>query len=308
MARVAIRGVHAPTSLRGAVLDQPQPWGRVDVFRISGGKVVERWSQTDDLALIGAASEVTLDIPNPSPRVISLDRLTFQSSAGWSPPPSGPRLVFLESGVLRLKLAAHEPVMATPPVAESGSLDGDRPNTPQVLTLSAGQSSLVPAGTVLTMTNAGAGETQVLVATFSEPRSPGGAPTANVFPPGVASKTVAGGLATDVRVGPASLALAQGTLARNARLSLSSADGPVLIAVETGHLAVETWGTGWLRRGSDGNGVWLARGSDGMIGDLDEQVMALGDSLLMHQGGLATLQIAGDGPAVVHVLTLRALN
>jgi hypothetical protein len=87
------------------------------------------------------------------------------------------------------------------------------------------------------------------------------------------------------------------TLARNARLSLSSTDGPVLIAVESGHLTVETWG-----------GAWLRRGSDGMSLHPDEQVMARGDGLLMHQGGLATLQIAGDGPAVIHVLTLRALE
>jgi hypothetical protein len=40
----------------------------------------------------------------------------------------------------------------------------------------------------------------------------------------------------------------------------------------------------------------------------DEQSMARGDGLLMHQGGLATLQIAGDGPAVVHVLTLHSLD
>jgi hypothetical protein len=40
----------------------------------------------------------------------------------------------------------------------------------------------------------------------------------------------------------------------------------------------------------------------------DEQVMARGDGLLMHQDGLTTLQIAGDGPAVVHILTLRALE
>ena len=128
-------------------------------------------------------------------------------------------------------------------------------------------------------------------------RSPGGAPTEETLPPGVVRQTLAGGLATDVGVGRADLALAQVTLARNARLSLSSADGPVLIAVETGHLSIGTWGRGWLRRGSDG-----------VSGAPDEQSMARGDGLLMHQGGLATLQIAGDGPAVVHVLTLHSLD
>jgi hypothetical protein len=147
------------------------------------------------------------------------------------------------------------------------------------------------------LTNTGAGDTRALVVTFSVPRSPGGAPTVDVFPPGVDSQTLAGNLSTDVRMGPAELVLGQVTLARHARLSLSSADGPVLVAVESGRLTVEPWGRGWLRRGSDGVSVGL-----------DEQMMTRGDGLMLHQGGLATLQIAGDGPAVLHVLTLRSLD
>ena len=297
MVRVAVRGGLGPTSLGGAVLDQPALWGPVEVFRIADGKVVERWSQTDELVLIEAATEVVLDIPAPSPRVVSLDRFTLESNAGWSPSPTASRLVFLESGALRLEIAAREPAPGTPHIAETGGLVDDKSDASRVLTLSGGRSSLVPAGARFAMTNAGAGEARVLVATLSEPRSPGGTPAAEVLPEGVARQTLAGGLATDVRVGPAALVLAQVTLARNARLSISSADGPVLIAVEGGHLPVETWGRSWLRRGGDGVSVAP-----------DHQVMAGGDGLLMHRGGLATLQIAGDGPAVVHVLTLHALD
>jgi hypothetical protein len=294
MARVAVRGGQGPLPLRGAVIDQPDPWGAVDVFRIAGGKVVERWSQTDDLTLMRPATTVTLDIPAPSPRVVSLERFTFEPNAGWSPPPAGPRLVFLETGALRLDVAPPERAVETLSLAGTARLAGEQSDASRVSTLAAGASSVVPAGADLAMTNAGAGEARVLVATFSELRIPGGAPPADVLPPGVAGQTLAGGLATDVRVGPAALALAQVTLARNARLSLSSANGPALIAVETGRLTVGTWG-----------GVWLRRGSNGMSVTPHEQVIARGDGLLMHQGGLATLQVAGDGPAVVHILTLE---
>jgi hypothetical protein len=297
MARVAVRGGQGQTLLSGAVIDQPEPWGAVDVFRIAGGKVVERWSQTDELSLARPATAVTLDLPAPSPRVVSLERFTFEPSAGWSPSPAGPRLVFLETGALRLEMATPEPAPGVPPIAGTDTLGGDESDASRILTLSVSGSSLVPAGARLVMTNTGSGEARVLVATFSEPRTPGGALVADELPSGVAGQILAGGLATDVRVGAATLALGQVTLARNARLSLSSADGPVLIAVESGHLTVETWGRAWLRRGSDGMSVAP-----------DEQVMARGDGLLMHQGGLATFQIAGDGPAIVHVLTLRALN
>jgi ketosteroid isomerase-like protein len=297
MARVAVRGGQGPTPLRDAVVDQPVPWGPVDVFRIAGGKVVERWSQTDDLTLVRPVTEATIDLPSPSPRVVSLDRMTFEPDAGWKPSPAGPRLIFVESGALHLEFATPESELGTLPAAGNDRPGAGRSDASQVLTLSAGESSLVPAGARLAMTNAGVGEARVLVASFTEPRSPGGAPTEETLPPGVVRQTLAGGLATDVGVGRADLALAQVTLARNARLSLSSADGPVLIAVETGHLSIGTWGRGWLRRGSDG-----------VSGAPDEQSMARGDGLLMHQGGLATLQIAGDGPAVVHVLTLHSLD
>jgi predicted ester cyclase len=296
MARVAVRGGQGQTSLRGAVVAQPESWGSVDVFRIAGGKVVERWSQTDDLTLVRPATAVTLEIAAPTPRVLSLDRLTFEPDAGWSPPPAGPRLIFLETGALRLEVTP-EPAPGTLPDAGSENLPGRQSDAAQVITLSAGGSSLVPAGERLVLTNTGAGDTRALVVTFSVPRSPGGAPTVDVFPPGVDSQTLAGNLSTDVRMGPAELVLGQVTLARHARLSLSSADGPVLVAVESGRLTVEPWGRGWLRRGSDGVSVGL-----------DEQMMTRGDGLMLHQGGLATLQIAGDGPAVLHVLTLRSLD
>src|SRR5918993_1162735 len=291
MARVAVRGGQGPLPLRDAVVDQPEPWGAVDVFRIAGGKVVERWSQTDDLTIVRPAPAVPLDIAAPTPRVLSLDRFTFEPDAGWRPPVAGPRLIVLETGALRLEMATPESAPGMPPIAGTDTLGGDESDASRILTLSAGESSLVPAGARLVMANAGGGEARTLVATFSEPRTPGGAPVVDELPPGVASQILAGGLATDVRVGVATLALAQVTLARNAQLSLSSADGPALIAVEGGHLTVETWG-----------GAWLRRGSDGMSVAPDEQVMARGDGLLMHQDGLTTLQIAGDGPAVVHIL------
>src|SRR5215218_7909492 len=154
MARVAVRGGQQPTSMNDAVIDQSEPWGPVDVFRIAGGKVVERWSQTDDLTLVRPVTEVTTDLPSPSPRVVTLDRMTFEPDAGWSPSPAGPRLIFLETGALRLEIASPEPGPGTLPVAGNESLGADRSDTSQVLTLPAGGSSLVPAGARLAMTNA----------------------------------------------------------------------------------------------------------------------------------------------------------
>ncbi|HEX2280828.1 MAG TPA: ester cyclase [Thermomicrobiales bacterium] len=297
MARVAVHRGAGPTPLSGTVVDQPAPWGPVDVFRVAGGKVVERWSRTDDLTLARPVIAVTLDIPAPTPRVISLERFTFEPSAVWSLPPAGSRLIVVESGVLRVDITAADRALGGNPGAERSSHASDASDIGRDLTLRAGGSSLVPADALLTLTNAGSGDARVLAVTFSEPHSPGGAAAINFLPPGVAGQTLAGGLATDIQMGPAALVLGQVTLARNARLSLSSTDGPTLMAVETGHLTVETWGRAWLRRGRDGMSV-----------DPREQLMARGDGLLMHQGGLTRFHNGGDNPAVVHVLTLRTLK
>src|SRR5215216_3882852 len=159
MARVAVRGGQGPTPLRDAVVDQPVPWGPVDVFRIAGGKVVERWSQTDDLTLVRPVTEATIDLPSPSPRVVSLDRMTFEPDAVWKPSPAGPRLIFLESGALRLEIATPEP--------EPG-------------TLPAGRCSQGAGGARLAMPNAGGGEGWVLGASFYDPCLTDREPTENI--------------------------------------------------------------------------------------------------------------------------------
>jgi predicted SnoaL-like aldol condensation-catalyzing enzyme len=297
MARVAVRRGQWQTPLSSAVVDQPKPWGSVDVFRIAGGKVVEHWGQTDDLTLVRPVTEAILNIPTPAPRVVSLDRFMFASSASWDPPVGGPCLLFLETGTFRLEVTTPEPAPGASRSAKIGSLAGDGSDAQQVVNLSSGESFLVPAGARLTLNNASSGEARILIASFFEPRIPGGAPPADDLPPGVSRRTLAGGLATDVQVGPAALVLGQVTLARNARISLSSAEGPALIAVGTGRLIVESWGRAWLMRGSDGMSV-----------DPDGQTMASGDGLLMHQGGLTVVHVAGDGPALVHILTLPALE
>src|SRR5215210_1107860 len=141
MARVAVRGGQGPTPLRDAVVDQPVPWGPVDVFRIAGGKVVERWSQTDDLTLVRPVTEAAIDLLSPSPRVVTLDRMTFEPDAGWRPSPAGPRLIFLETGALRVEVTASELEPGRSPIAETESRGADRSGVSSILSLSAGESS-----------------------------------------------------------------------------------------------------------------------------------------------------------------------
>jgi hypothetical protein len=107
-------------------------------------------------------------------------------------------------------------------------------------------------------------------------------------------QTLAGGLATDVPIGPATLALEQVTLARGAALTLSSAEGPALLALDSGRLDLTTWGRAWVRRGSDGSSVAI-----------DDALLDAGDGLLLHPGGMALLDAADAESAVTLVVRVR---
>jgi predicted SnoaL-like aldol condensation-catalyzing enzyme len=280
VARVTVHGATAPTLSGGAFIDAPAPWGSVDIFRIAAGKIVERWGDNDGLTLVRPLAEIPILLPVPSPRVVTLDRLQSDSGGSWSASATGPRLFHVEEGSLRLDVE-------TPALA--------RPAPSRVETLSAGRSLAVPAGARVEATNVGAGAMRLLVVTFAVPNNPGGAPPVAAPPtPGVISQTLAGGMATDLPIGPALLTLEQITLARSASLSLSSVEGPALLALDSGRLDLAAWGRAWVQRGSDGGSIAT-----------DEARLAAGDGLQLHPGGLSVLSNASDEAAVALVLTIR---
>jgi predicted SnoaL-like aldol condensation-catalyzing enzyme len=294
VAQVRTAGTEPQGALRGFLVDQPPLWGTVDVLRVADGVVVEHWGQSDDLALPRPLAEVGLDLPTPAPRVVTLERLTMRHGATWQAPPAGARLLYLEAGALRIDMAVPEDATASVAGSATGASMPNAASSEPVM-LSPGRSLLVPGDVRRAATNVGAGEVRLLVATFSVPRIPNGdSLDSEQLPSGVTRQILAGDLATRTGVGTATLALDRLSLARRARLSMSSGQGPVLLAVETGRLGAAVWGTAWMRRGADG--VSVQRGS----GDL-----TAGDGLLLHPGGLVAVQNAGDGPSDVLVLTLR---
>lgn len=294
VAQVRVAGDPSSATLRGFLVDQPPIWGAVDVLRIADGVVVEHWGQSGDLALTRPLAEVELDLPVPAPRVVTLERLTMSHGATWHAAPTGARLLYLEAGALRVDLAASEE--ATASIAGSVT-SGSTPNavSSQPAMLSPGRSLLVPADARCAATNVGAGQVRLLVATFAVPHIPNGdSLDSEPLPSGVTRQILAGDLATQTGIGPATLTLDRLSLARQARLSLSSDRGPVLLAVASGRLSASAWGTAWMRRGADG--VSVQRGSG---------ALTTGDGLLLHPGGLVAVQNADDGPSDVLVLTLR---
>jgi predicted SnoaL-like aldol condensation-catalyzing enzyme len=297
---VQVRSDDGLGSLGDAMVSELALWGPVEIFRVAGGKIVERWSHTDQLILPQSLADVALDLPAPAPRVVTIERFVLAPGIRWHSRIAGPRLVHLEDGALQVAVSASGPVGATT-TGGSGTTAGTSrvAAAPPVATLVPGGSWLVPARADVTLTNIREGMAHLVVVTFAVPQVPGGpASSTELLLPDRAGETLAGGLATDVGVGPASLRLERLTLAHNAQLTLASTDGPMLIAIDAGRLDVAAWGNG-------GGRVWVRRGRDGMSAAVDEATIAEGDGLLLHPGALIHVRNAGDKSAAMLILMLR---
>ena len=278
---VTVQREQGPAAFAGAVVDPPQPWGPVDVLRIADGTVAARWSQTDGTALVRPLARASLDLPAPAPRVVTVDRVTLEAASQWSSRATGPHLLYLEEGHLLVHL-------------RQGRGGGAEP-TPMdpVAPLSAGQSVAITAGTAFAMSSVGMGATRVVVVSWDVPQVPGGNLVHDALPPGVARQTLAGGMATDVGVGPTVVTLGQLILASGAQLSLSSAKGPILLAGDDGQFGMVATESAWIRSGRDG----VSRHTQ-------EARLAPGDGALLRAEGVTLIQNMGDAPVVVLGLAL----
>jgi hypothetical protein len=294
MARVTIHDPRASALSGGAIVNHGNPWGPVDVFRVAGGTIVERWGYIAGTTLVRTLIAVPIDLPVPSPRVLTLERLHIDAGNQWLSLPAGPRLLYLEAGSLRVDVEA--PALTEPGARSRGTVAGSAgAAATRGAPLATGQPLVVPSGAGVVTTNIGTDAARLLVVTFAIPRNPGGTLPAPEGPlPGVAAQILAGGLATNVPIGPAILALEYVALAPRASLSLSSAEGPALFALGSGRLDVTVWGRSWMRRGNDGASVATA-----------DALLEAGDGLQIHPDSLAMLDAAPEQPAVALVVTLR---
>jgi hypothetical protein len=298
VARVEVRN-GAPRTVRPSIFGAPPAvWSAIDILHIGGGVVIGRSSIADGLTLTRPLVEVSLDLPTPTPRVITLTRLSLTPEATWDAPLAGPRLLVLEDGTLPAEAVPGFAASATARVrVDLVERDDRRSDAPQRVMLAAGRSWVVPPQAHLSITNVGVGAARLLVVTFAEPQIPNGAaPVAEVLPSGVEVQTLAGALAVKVGPGPMRLSLERVSLAPDTQLALSSAESPLLIATVTGQLGIEVWGPAWVRNGADGASVASPR-----------PVLSAGDGLLLPSGGVVALHNDGEPPVETLVLMLQPL-
>ena len=278
VARVGVRDGSDAAGPDGAIADRSAPWSAVESFRVAGRHIVERRAGADELALVRTVAEATLAFVVPAPRVVTIKRFTFDPGARWDVIPVGPRLLVLEAGGLRL------------------DRDGGQSQTvSQPVVLAEGGSVVAGAGDRYSATNFGSGVARLLVVTFAVPvASSSWAMPDDAFLSGVTTRTLAGGEATEIGAGSATVSVARATLGRDAKLSLSSVEGPILVAFDAGEADITAWGTAWLRRGEDG-----------MSAMTDEATLAAGDGLLLQPDGLVALHGAGTEAVELLIVTVR---
>jgi hypothetical protein len=300
VAQVQVRDEPAVTTRPAAFGEQPAVWSPIEVFRVTDSMVVGRWGHTDGLTLVRPLAAQTLVLPVPTPRVVSLMRITQAPGARWDAPRvAGPRLLILQDGVLDVQAVPGSAGEAARDAdANAMASDGDRADATERVMLAAGNSWQVPAGAHLSTTNVGSAEAQLLAVTFSEPQIPNGAvPQAERLPSGVEVQILAGDLASDLGTGSLTVTLEQIALAPDAGLNLSSTEGPILVAVETGHLEATVCGTAWVRRSRDGVSV-ASRGD----------VLTTDNGMLLQPNGVVALRTGEQHPAHVLVVAIQGLE
>lgn len=188
----------------------------------------------------------------------------------------------------------------TPRDASAHALEAEGGHTgaSQRVMLTAGKSWLAPAGTRIGTMNVGSAEAQLLAVTFSEPHIPNEAsPEVERLSFGVEVQVLAGDLASTLETGSVTVIMEQIALAPDAGLTLSSTEGPILVAVETGQLEATVWGTAWVRRSRDGMSV-ASRGD----------VLTTENGMLLQPNGVVALRTGEQHPAHVLVVRIRRMD
>jgi predicted ester cyclase len=290
--QVDVREDQTSAALPAALGGRPAVWSAVEIFRVAGGAIVGRWGNSDGLALARPLAVANHELPVPTPRVVSLARVTMAPGTRWDAPLAGPRLFFVDEGSLDVQAARGATTKDTPGAGTDVAITEE---VPERVMLAAGRAWMAPAGAPIGMTNVGAAVAQLLVVTFSEPTIPNGVvPEAVNLPPGITVQILAGDLATRLGSGAVTIVLEQISLAPDADLSLSSAEGPILVAVETAQLEAAVWGTAWVRDSRDGMSVAS-----------HAALLTAENGMLLEPGGVVTLHNDDERSAQALVVAIQ---
>jgi len=254
LARVRVGGLARGVVLGMPSAGMPASWEGIDVFRVAGGRIAERWAGGDWPVLAQPLARAALARP-PAGAFVRLGRLTF--APGASQPRSaalGPLLVVVERGGLTAKVEGEAVLTRAATVDTGATAEPGAPPAADV-PLGAGDALVLSGGARYALRNPGREPAVVLVLAllpWSAGAPEGGAflwPEAEL--PDVGAQRLIEDVATDLPTGPAALVLGRVTLAPRAELAATGGTGSWLAVVEAGALEIGT---------SAGPGTTLAAG------------------------------------------------
>lgn len=293
--RVRVEGAVSSAPLAISIAGQRSPWGTVDVFRISAGRIAEHWGGRERSTLLAALQELRVEVPASARQSLWLTHSTLapgRHTESWTV--LGPETTEVETGRLIATITSGPMGVRLSPSSD-GLLEDVPVGTETIL--QPGDLLQLPAGVHAVVRNDEGIPATFRTVAIREPggansNAPFGAPVPASTPTSVITTAEAAGPMVTLPSGPATLRLSHLALPPGASLSLDPAATTTFV-VETGTLdTATTTGRVWRRLATDGT-VSTAAGIAGP-----------GDAVMIDLGAAGELRNAGSTPVFVRVVTI----
>jgi hypothetical protein len=276
------------------------------VFRVAGGQVVERWGNAKQAVFLEPLGDIDAGTRLPASIGMALERVVLEPGELASAQTGETRVLWLEQGTIVLSVDRISKG-SIPLVRASGSVRGG------VAVVTEGAEVSVAAGDLVALPNSAAYElrndgpvtaTAIVAAAYTPdaphrttPRlDPAYQVPGTPWTSGVAERTLATGSTTAMPQEPASARFGRITLVSGGRLPEFTAPGPLLLAVESGTVDVETAeGSAWVRDGAEGTTRTATSAS-----------LDAGDGAFVPPGAMVSFANLGDAPAGVLLVSLTS--
>jgi predicted ester cyclase len=282
----------------GTILGVPlagyEPWPRVEMLRVHGGQIVERWGDPAGYAPAIALFSETLAFSHHGDLIPTLQRVTVAPGAIDAVTQRWPAIISIESGELEVTVAKWD-----------ASLDASAPASLEPETFTAGDSIPIQDGFAVSVANRAASPAVFLAFALAPPASAvNQAPevylpaTSQGVTEGISVQDLAGNTTITTNPGRLTVELARVTLAPGGRLAPHPVSGLEIVVVETGAVAATIAGnpvSAWLR---DPQGRSVAASGSAQV--------PAGFSLTVASGGATAYANESTQPATLLLLTMAA--
>jgi hypothetical protein len=272
VARIEVSGSEG-AGLHGWPMLPQALWGRVEIFRVEGESIAERWTESADLVSLSELLTVTVPVAPPLGKTLTLERWIYDpGTAETRARELGFLVLFVQTGTLTVRTSA-EPAKAK--------------------RLGARDMVVVPVGGSIDVRNDGMDAVDALAIVAEVPEPQIGARTGDDPPDGITRTVLAGMMTVRWPDGGAEISVARAVLGSSAEIGVHRVGVVELVAVEAGTLAVTVEGDAWVS--SDPTRV-LRR--------FDGAPLLTGGGARIVEGATVGYHASGGTPATLLLLTV----